>query len=224
MSLYLFAGLLGIFGFMATFNSLAIRLATTTHPQFRIKFSDFEPSTQTAKSLRIQLNGVFSVSMYFAFAYLAGDYFLQTSPSSAFKVFFEVLIILLLWDFLYYCLHRAWHLPFLMKYVHGRHHHVRNPTAMDGLYLNPLDNLGGVGLFLVSVLIVAPISLPSFLIAVLLHTLINSITHTGLNLPHRAFWITNFWARKHAIHHGRNVNANYGVIFPFWDLLFGTYE
>ena len=224
MSLYLFAGLLGIFGFMATFNSLAIRLATTTHPQFRIKFSDFEPSTQATKHLRITLNGVFSVSMYFAFAYLAGDYFLQTNPSTVVEVICEVFLILLLWDFLYYCLHRAFHLPFLMKYVHGRHHHVRNPTAMDGLYLNPLDNLGGVGLLFVSVLIVSPISLTSFLIAVLGHTLINSITHTGLNLPHRMFRITNFWATKHAIHHGKNVNANYAVIFPFWDRLFGTYE
>lgn len=224
MSLHLVAGLIGIFGFAAIFNTFAIRLATTTHTQFRIKLSDFEPNTQATKQLRITLNGAFSVSMYSAFVYLAGDYFLQTNPSSVVEVILQVLMILLLWDFLYYCLHRAFHLPFLMKYVHGRHHHVRNPTAMDGLYLNPLDNLGGLGLLFVSVLIVGPISLSSFLIAVLLHTLINSITHTGLNLPHRAFRISNFWATKHAIHHGRNVNANYGVILPIWDLLFRSYE
>lgn len=224
MSLFLVGGLLGIFGCLAMFNSYAVRLATTTGQQYRIKFSDFEPSSQKTKYLRITLNSLFSISMYFAFGYLAGDYFLQTNPPGVFEMIFEIFAILLLWDFLYYCMHRAFHLPFLMKYVHGRHHHVRNPTAMDGLYLNPLDNIGGIGLLFISVLIVSPIGLSSFLIVVLLHSLINSITHTGLNFPHRVFWLFNFWATKHAIHHGKNVNANFAVIFPFWDRLFGTYE
>lgn len=220
----LVGGLVGIFGFMGTVNALAIRAATTTHTQYRIEYSDFEPNTQKTKQLRIALNGLFSVSMYFGFVLVAGDYILQSHSPSFVEVVFDVLIILILWDFLYYWLHRAFHTPFLMKYVHGRHHHVRNPTALDGLYLNPLDNLGGLGMLFVSVLVVSPLSLHSFLIAVFLHTLINSITHTGLNFPNRVFLLFNFWAKKHAIHHGKNVKANFSVIFPFWDVLFRTYE
>ena len=64
----------------------------------------------------------------------------------------------------------------------------------------------------------------SGLAAVFVFIMINNVNHTGLELPHPIFRLTNHWARKHDHHHGVNPRANYGSIFPFWDKIFGTYE
>ena len=61
---------------------------------------------------------------------------------------------------------------------------VRNPTAADGLYLDPLDNFAGLGVFFLSVVIIGPVSTATFLAAVFVYILINSVNHTGLELPH----------------------------------------
>ena len=33
-----------------------------------------------------------------------------------------------------------------MRWVHGRHHEVRNPTAMESFYLTPYELFAGLGL------------------------------------------------------------------------------
>ncbi|HWE28517.1 MAG TPA: sterol desaturase family protein, partial [Polyangia bacterium] len=58
---------------------------------------------------------------------------------SAWRIAFEILAILLVYDFAYYWLHRLMHTKKGMRWVHGRHHEVRNPTAMESFYLTPAE-------------------------------------------------------------------------------------
>ncbi len=192
--------------------------------KYRLRNQSFIRAPSDNKYCRIALNGTLALGLYFGFAFFFQEYVTAGLTANASRVAFDVLAVLLLYDLMYYLVHRAFHFPKLMKYVHGTHHRVRNPTAADGLYLDPLDNIAGLGLFFLSVVIVGPMSTLSFILATFVYLSINNINHTGLEFPHPAFKLTNHWARKHDHHHGVNPRSNYGSIFPFWDRMFGTYE
>lgn len=221
----LYLGFLAIFGFMLAFNGVAVAVAQSSSLVYlRIRNPVGDTLTSPRKYIRIGLNGVFVIALYAAFAFLCGKYLIASQPTTVVQIAYQTLAILLIYDFMYYWAHRALHTQLLMKFVHGTHHKVRFPTAMDGLYLNPLDNLVGTSLFFISVFIMAPVSVPTILAALFSYLLINNINHTGLAFKHPIFSVSNFLARKHDHHHGVNPRSNFGSIVPIWDLLFGTYE
>lgn len=221
----LFVGLACIMGFVFVFNSL-VTWATESGPleKYRMRAANAVPVADANKYLRISLSGLFSLALYAGFAYFFVDFVSKTGEIGLPRVIAEVVAIMLVYDFMYYWVHRGFHWQPLMRLVHGTHHKVRNPTVADGLYLDPWDNAAGLGLFFLSVLIIGPVSTATFLSAVFVYIMINNVNHTGLELPHPVFKLTNHWARKHDHHHGVNSRANYGSIFPFWDKMFGTYE
>ena len=225
MSYTLYLGFLGIFLFMLVFNSIAVAVAQSAQfATYRIRKPGYDVLNEPRKYFRIGSNGVLVFVMYATFMYVASNYLIVKHSGTLNELVLQSVSILLIYDFMYYWVHRMLHTPFLMKHVHGTHHKVRFTTAMDGLYLNPIDNIVGTGLFFVSVVLVAPISVSTLLVSLFLYLFINNVNHTGLNFNHPLFWITNFLARKHDHHHGGNLRSNFGSIVPFWDILFGTYE
>ncbi len=211
--------------FAFVFDSLAVwAVEASGLKKYRLRNRNLMPVPSSNKYWRISLNGILALALYFGFAYFFQGFVTAGLTANPSRVVFDVLAVLLLYDFMYYLMHRAFHQPTLMKLVHGMHHKVRNPTAADGLYLDPLDNFAGLGLFFLSVVIVGPMSTLSFIVAAFIYLTVNNINHTGLALPHPVFKLTNYWARTHDHHHGVNPRRNYGSIFPFWDKMFGTYE
>ena len=219
----LFIGLAAVMLFILALQLLAVWVVESSAlKKYRLRNPGFVQLSAEGKYARIAFNGLLAFALYVGFAYVFAGYVTAGLTGSLWRVLLEVAAILLLYDLMYYLMHRGFHHPWLMKHVHGRHHHVRNPTAVDGLYLDPLDNFAGLGVFFLSVVVVGPISAASFLCAVLVYILINTINHMGLELPHPAFKLANYWARKHDHHHGVNPRSNYASIFYFWDRLFRT--
>ena len=137
--------------------------------------------------------------------------------------FAQVFTILLVYYFMFYWVHRALHLPFLMKHVHYVHHRVRFPTAIDDYYVHPIETLWVTMLFFLSVAIIGPVDTTTFIATLFVWMFIHDFLHSGLNWPHPVFKFMNFWSRMHDVHHGENPRSNFGSIFPFWDMIFGTY-
>ena len=135
----------------------------------------------------------------------------------------EVLGVLLVYDFIYYWFHRAAHHPKMMRYMHGTHHWVRNPTASQSSYLNPLEATSALWILFAVIGLFAPISHLSFAIIYFIYSSVNLIVHSSLVPSHPALRLFSFWARKHDAHH-QLFRVNYANIFPFWDQLFGTTE
>jgi sterol desaturase/sphingolipid hydroxylase (fatty acid hydroxylase superfamily) len=140
-----------------------------------------------------------------------------------FTMCWEVFAVLVVYDFFYWGFHRVMHYPKLMPYCHGVHHRVRSPTADQSTYLHPLETVGGLACLIFAIRLLGPISKFSFLVLFGIHSTVNIIVHSNLQIPHGTFWLFNFWVQKHDVHHFKMVN-NYASIFPFADLLFGTYE
>ena len=169
------------------------------------------------RMLTVAANGSVSIVIYAVSLLLAHEYLISESGSR----WYEAPAVLLLYDLLYYFLHRTLHLRMFMRLVHGVHHRVCHPTAVDSLYIHPVETAAGLVLLLASVALVGPVGAGSFVLVVMLHTLVNIIAHSNLRFSHRAFALTNHWAVRHHTHHTRP-NANYASIFPFWDRIFGT--
>ncbi|MBQ0795201.1 sterol desaturase family protein [Zhongshania sp.] len=174
------------------------------------------------KYINVSLNMLLSLLLFVAAFYYLGDKLVYVGSTSVATLIGEVLASLMLYDFMYYFLHRGMHYPKVMKYVHGVHHYVRFPTSVESTYLHPLENIFGVSLLFIAVVILGPISTTAFAIMFFIYTSVNIIVHSNLVFPHPALRLLNFWAIKHDIHHGKHLNANYASIFPFWDQMFGT--
>ena len=181
------------------------------------------PIAEKLKAPTILMNYSLPWLMYGGFFYFLGHQTIYAGTPKLLTLLMESLGAVVLYDFLYYFMHRAMHTKSGMKLIHGVHHKVRYVTAESGSYLHPLETFAGTGLFLLSVVLVGPVSAASFLIATFLFTTINIWVHSNFVFESRWAGLLNFWSRTHDVHHyhGRN---NYSSILPFWDMMFGTHE
>lgn len=191
--------------------------------KYRIRTPQRYEIPRGKKIINTQLNNILSLTLFGAFFYFLGERMLYAGWPGFTRLLGEALGVLLLYDFMYYFFHRGMHIPKVMKYVHGVHHFVRFPTSDESIYLHPGETIGGVGLLLLSIVIVGPISTVSFLVMFAIYSSVNIIVHSNLVFPHPAFRLFNFWTKSHDVHHHK-VKHNYASIFPFWDQAFGTYK
>lgn len=206
---------------MATYSWAAV---SPQFSKYRIRTPETYRIPKSKKYTNISLNGALSVVYLAAIFFFFGERLMYThEASSGVTIFGEVLASLLLYDFMYYFMHRIMHHPKLMKYIHGVHHYVRFPTSSESIYLHPVENMAGLGLLCLAMGLVGPISTTSFLICFFVYSTANIIVHCNLVLPGGFFKLFNFWAKKHDLHHGKHLNRNYASLFPFWDLMFDTY-
>lgn len=192
------------------------------YQKYRIRTPVRDPLAKVSRFKEVSRALVFDIIFYVAYLVLAYDWLIQDGSVGLLTMFGQVLAILLIYDFMFYWVHRLFHHPFLMRRVHGVHHKVRFPKAIDDYYLHPIDSLWVTTLFFSSIAIVGPLSTTSFIVTLFVYVFINNSLHSGLNLPHPLFALTNYLARRHEVHHGKKASANFGSIFPFWDMMFGT--
>ena len=193
--------------------------------QYRIRTPENVTIPLGRKVVNVGLNMIWTLLIIFsAFWFLQDDLVYFGADVAGVTVFGEVLAVLLFYDFMYYFMHRTLHHPKLMKFVHGVHHRARFPTAFESLFLHPAEAFGGLFLLFLSSLVIGPVSAVAMWIIIFIHTTANILVHANMVLPGRLFILSNFWAVKHDFHHGKHLNRNYASIFPFWDLMFGTYQ
>jgi len=150
---------------------------------------------------------------------------ISEAPVAWTSALLQALATLVLYDFLYYGMHRfLFHEWKLLRAVHVVHHTNKFPTAFESLYGHPLENFLGVGLLLTCIAIVGPISLPAFAIVFAVFSWFNLLIHSGLDFRLPGLRVFGFLARKHARHHASMRAGNYASISPLPDLLFGTHE
>jgi sterol desaturase/sphingolipid hydroxylase (fatty acid hydroxylase superfamily) len=191
--------------------------------QYRIRTPESYRIPLKKRIINIGGNTVLAVIIYTSVLTLFHGYLFSDEPVSGLTVFGQVLGVLLFYDFFYYFMHRTLHHRKLMKWVHGVHHKARFPSAVESLYLHPLEQLAGLSLLMGSTAILGPVSTTAFLLIVFVHTTANILVHTNMVFPHPACKLANYWAQRHDVHHGKHLNRNYASIFPFWDMMFDTY-
>jgi sterol desaturase/sphingolipid hydroxylase (fatty acid hydroxylase superfamily) len=133
---------------------------------------------------------------------------------------------LLIYDFLYYWLHRAQHRFDALWAIHKLHHSDTQVNVTTTLRVHWLEE------FMKAVFIIFPVSIlfdaPPVAAAWLggIMGLWLFIVHLNLRLGFGPFsWLLTSPA-VHRIHHSldhQQSNSNFAVLFPIWDVLFGTF-
>lgn len=143
------------------------------------------------------------------------------------------LLYLLLFDFFDYWFHRAQHQFHWWWQLHSLHHSQRQMTLWSDNRNHLLDDLLRDSLFVVLALVVG-VPPGQFIAVVALGQLVESLSHANVRMDFG--WLGSrllVGPRYHRLHHaiglghesrgeGTLGGHNFAVLFPIWDLLFGT--
>lgn len=175
--------------------------------------------------IRVGLNGAFSTAIILAFVFLFEGALVNHASSSLVRASIEALAILILYDFLYYFMHRyPFHQWGWFKRVHAVHHRAKTPSAIDSLFLHPFENFAGLALLMLCTMIVGPVHPYAFIGALFTHAMLNIIVHMGIASDRFPFRYFSLLARKHDTHHSSMRAGNYASLTPIPDKIFGTAE
>jgi sterol desaturase/sphingolipid hydroxylase (fatty acid hydroxylase superfamily) len=148
------------------------------------------------------------------------------------KVLLDIVIILMVYDFFYYLVHRfLFHdgpLGAPLKWVHAVHHQMKNPCRMDSAYLHPIETCLGIALYGVTFAALASV-LGDFHVITAITTFvafsaINQHNHDLMEVDHFPFKYLKYMSDMHHVHHARFIGGNFATISLLYDWLFGTYD
>jgi len=171
------------------------------------------------------VNGTISSGLFFAITLGFYDHLFYEGSTSIGLELAKGVGIIVLYDFLYYAMHRfLFHETKILRRVHSVHHQGQYPTALDALFLHPVETILGVALILSCTWIVGPIHVYTFGVIFLFYTHLNILIHCGLDFRVFPLNLLGFLARKHDRHHDNMRAGNYASITPLPDLIFGTLQ
>ena len=148
----------------------------------------------------------------------------------------NLFLILMVYDFFYYLMHRfLFHGKGYFRRVHAVHHQARSPTSIDSLLLHPLEAFMGVFLFVLVTSLLAGIftimqgevfhfHVVTLVLAMVIYTQLNQVNHVHMELDYFPYKTLNWIAAKHAVHHIDMHKGNYATITLLFDKVFGTLD
>lgn len=182
-----------------------------------------------------RLRNVLFLAIYFGLGLAAAAVWLAVTPPwesgretgwSAIAV--RVLLYLLVFDFLYYWYHRAQHRFPVLWAIHELHHadaEVNVTTSYRTYWLEAPVQL--LLVFMPALLILGPFGLAAGVTLLVASRFFLLFTHANLRLSLGPLAPILCGPQVHRIHHSRlphHLDRNFAQIFPFYDVLFGTYH
>jgi lathosterol oxidase len=135
-------------------------------------------------------------------------------------LFFDILLLLIYFDFSMYALHRLMHQGPLYRFIHSKHHDHVNVNGISFYVMNPAESLG-FGALLIGFLLVHLTNFYALLFYLTLNWAYGTMGHSGVPVRSRLLlWLVGDTEFHHRHHTGKN--GNYGFYTPIWDRLFGT--
>lgn len=135
----------------------------------------------------------------------------------------QLIFFIVMDDFLYYWMHRAFHTRWLLKNVHSVHHRIRNTCAIDGNYFNWVEFVLTGGLALVGPVLLG-VHVYVLWSWIIIRQLEAADGHCGYDIP----WNPMHWLPVykgpvyHDFHHAR-YQGNYAGFLPYLDRFWDTY-
>lgn len=137
----------------------------------------------------------------------------------------QVLVVMFVFEFGQYWMHRAMHNWTPLWLTHAPHHHVTQLNAMKGFIGNPIE------LFLISLGVISllDVDLNALFAAFTTSGAIATYAHANVRAD-PPIWYGFFFTtiRNHSLHHTalsyEDTRCNYGNSVIFWDRVFGTYR
>jgi sterol desaturase/sphingolipid hydroxylase (fatty acid hydroxylase superfamily) len=149
------------------------------------------------------------------------------------KMLLDTVVILFVYDFFYYLMHRfLFHDSAFfggpLKWMHAIHHRQHNPCRQDSSYIHPLEVALGLGLFIMTMFalsfVLGGISVVTFVVTFVAFSQINLHNHTLWEADHFPFKYMSYLSRMHHNHHARFTGGNFATISLLYDWMFGTLD
>ncbi len=214
---------LGTFALVATWELLAPRrqLSVPRGSRWCANLSLVVLDTALARLLL----PVFPVGMAYALETRGGG-LLNLVPL---PLWVEVVLSVILLDFVIYLQHRLFHARPLLWRLHRMHHTDLDLDVTSGNRFHPLEILVSLGIKLAAVAVLGAPPLGVLLFEIILNAT-SQFSHGNIRIP----LALDRWLRlvlvtpdMHRVHHSvvpRETNSNYGFNLPWWDRLLGTYR
>ena len=210
-----------VFGVLIFFIFERYFLADSIQIKNRVK------SIISIEIINIIFNYAISVLMLVPLVFLIAPFQIFSFSNMDVPIAVSFLLSFLFLDFTNYLLHVLSHKVPLLWRFHRLHHSDEHVDSLTSFLHHPLEVLTGF-LFLIPIAVITDIPvivLITYGIVVGLHS---PFTHIRKLIPNNIdrylkfiFVTPNF----HRIHHSLDLkegNSNFGIVFVFWDLLFGT--
>ncbi|MYM61832.1 sterol desaturase family protein [Pseudomaricurvus sp. HS19] len=161
--------------------------------------------------------------------YVITPWVITTESQAWWEILLDVFVILMVYDFFYYLVHRfLFHDGGPLVWVHAVHHQQRNPCRQDSNYLHPIETCAGVLLYGATIgltgLIMGDFSVITIAITCIAFSEINLHNHDRMQEDRFPFKYLNYMSYMHHVHHARFTGGNFATISLFYDWLFGTYD
>lgn len=158
-------------------------------------------------------------------------FFITLDIQPLWRIAVDAFAILMLYDFLYYLMHRfLFHGKWYFNKVHSVHHQARSRvSSIDSALLHPVEVFLGVFLYYLTIVLLGlagmgPFGVASIVVTSLIYVMLNQFNHCRVDLDYFPFKTLNWIAMKHDAHHLDMRRGNYATITLLYDWLFGTIE
>ena len=158
---------------------------------------------------------------------------LTLDPQPVWQLLLDCFVILMVYDFFYYLVHRflfhdAGFMGGPLIWVHAVHHRQHNPCRNDSSYIHPLEVAGGLGLYTATIFVLSRY-MGDFHVATII---ITWVAFSQINLHNHDLWTTdrfpfgylNTMTKMHHHHHARFTGGNFATISLLYDWMFGTLD
>lgn len=158
---------------------------------------------------------------------------LTIAPQPWWRVLRDIVIILLVYDFFYYLVHRfLFHdggfLGGPLIWVHAVHHQQLNPCRKDASYIHPLEVAMGLGLYVGTIFVLSRFMgnfhVVTIVITWVAFSVINQHNHNLWTVNHFPFRYLNYMSVMHHNHHAKFTGGNFATISLLFDWMFGTLD
>jgi sterol desaturase/sphingolipid hydroxylase (fatty acid hydroxylase superfamily) len=129
----------------------------------------------------------------------------------------------LVYDLLYYWLHRIFHTRTFWR-VHAVHHSIEELNVVND-YHHWLEDLLKAPFILVPISLMVRVDHVIIVICLVTVRFFGHMTHANSKISYGIFRYVITEPRYHRIHHSveqRHLEKNFAFMFPFWDVVFGT--
>ncbi len=187
----------------------------------KLAIAKYKPTVRATQRV-----GLWSNVAYF---FVCAPFFITLAPQPWWRIPVDIFLILMIYDFFYYCMHRfLFHGQGYFRRVHAVHHQARSPTYIDAHYVHPMETFMGLNLFLLMTpamaLLWGEVHAVTMAICYVIYVQINQINHCRVELPYFPFRTLSWITAKHAVHHENMHKGNYATITLFYDKVFGTLD
>lgn len=158
---------------------------------------------------------------------------LTPDTHSLLRIARDCVVILLIYDFFYYLVHRflfhdAGFLGGPLIWVHAVHHRQHNPCRGDSSFIHPLEVAGGLGLYVGTIFglsfLLGNFSVVTVVITWIAFSEINQHNHDLWQADKFPFRYLNTMSVMHHNHHAHFTGGNFATISLLYDWMFGTLD